>query len=321
MESVRMTRPRSALISLEATPYYHCIARCVRRSFFFGIDEKGRDLNYRKPWFLKRLKLLGETFAIDIPAYAVMSNHYHLVLHVDKTRSDSWTMEEVIRRWLQLYRGPEVVRRFVLGENLGDEELEVVQGLAEIWRGRLYDISWFMSCLNYYIALHANKEDGCKGHFWEGRFISQALLDDVALLSCMAYVDLNPVRAGIAGTLEDSDYTSIQARIRQLQARQAEENPQLMPFAESEKDEPKVALLPYALKDYLELVDWTGRVQRSDKKGFIDYRTPKLLTALRLSSAQWRLLAKEIQKESVTMLNGLNKVSNIEKRQAHLKSA
>ncbi len=316
-----MTRPRSALISLDVTPYYHCIARCVRRSFFFGIDEQGRDLSYRKPWFLQRLKLLGDTFAINIPAHAVMSNHYHLVLHVDKARSDSWSTEEVISRWLQLYRGPEIIQRFVLGESLADEELEVVHTLAETWRGRLYDISWFMACLNYYIALHANREDGCSGHFWEGRFISQALLDDTALLSCMAYVDLNPVRAGIADSLEDSDYTSIQARIRQLQNQQAEEIPALMAFAESEKDEQPVAQLPFALKDYLELVDWSGRVQRSDKTGFISHKVSKLLTALRLSPAQWKLLAKEIQKESITMFNGLSKVISIEKRRAILKSA
>src|SRR5688572_25913550 len=246
METVRMTRPRSDLISLEVTPYYHCISRCVRRSFFFGVDDKGRDLNYRKPWFLKRLKLLGEVFAINIPAYAVMSNHYHLILHIDKARSDSWSMEEVISRWLQLYRGPEIVQRFVLGETLTDEELEVVQTLAETWRDRLYDISWFMSCLNYYIALHANREDGCTGRFWEGRFISQALLDDAALLSCMAYVDLNPVRAGIAEGLEDSDYTSIQVRIRQLQDQPDEEQPALMRFVENEKDEGPTILLPYA---------------------------------------------------------------------------
>jgi hypothetical protein len=313
-----MARPRSALISLEATPYYHCIARCVRRCFFFGIDEKGRDLNYRKPWFLKRLKLLGQVFAINIPAYTVMSNHYHLVLHIDKARSDSWSMEEVISRWLLLYRGPLVVQRFVLGENLADEELEVVRSLAETWRERLCSISWFMSCLNHYIAVHANKEDGCTGRFWEGRFISQALLDDVALLSCMAYVDLNPVRAGVAEGLGDSDYTSIQARIRQLQNQQTEDKPTLMPFAENEKDEQPETMLPYALNDYLELVDWTGRVQRSDKKGFIDYKTPKLLTSLHLTSIQWKLLAIEIQKESMTMLNGLNKATSIEKR---LKSA
>ena len=316
-----MTRPRSALISLEATPYYHCIARCVRRSFFFGIDEKGRDLNYRKPWFLKRLKLLGEVFAIDIPAYAVMSNHYHLVLHVDKERSENWSMEEVVSRWLRLYRGPELVQRFVLGESLSDEELQVVKGLAEIWRGRLYDISWFMSCLNYYIALHANREDGCTGRFWEGRFISQALLDEAALLSCMVYVDLNPVRAGIAQGLEDSDYTSIQARIRQIKNQQEEGEPVLMPFDGNERDERLSMRLPYGLKDYLELVDWSGRAQRADKKGRMSNKSPRLLIELGLSSAQWKLLAKEVQKESITMLNGLDKVVSIEKRPVILKSA
>src|SRR5690606_8531423 len=137
METVRMTRPRSEQISLEITPYYHCIARCVRRSFFFGIDEKGRDLNYRKPWFLKRLKLLGEVFAINIPAYAVMSNHYHLVLHIDKARSDAWSMDEAITQWLRLFKGPELAQRYVAGECLDDEQLTVLRQLAEIWRERL----------------------------------------------------------------------------------------------------------------------------------------------------------------------------------------
>ena len=178
-----------------------------------------------------------------------------------------------------------------------------------------------MSCLNYYIALHANREDGCTGRFWEGRFISQALLDDVAVLSCMAYVDLNPVRAGIAETLEDSDYTSIQARIRQLGNQQDGGNPELMTFSGNEKSQQPGAMLPCGLQDYLELVDWTGRVQRADKKGFISYKAPKLLASLRISPSQWKLLAREIQKESTTMLNGLTKVAKIEKRQVILKSA
>jgi hypothetical protein len=61
-----------------------------------GVNDKGRYLNYRKTWFLKRLKLLGKVFAIDIPAYAVMSNHYQLVLHVDNVRSESRSTEEII---------------------------------------------------------------------------------------------------------------------------------------------------------------------------------------------------------------------------------
>jgi REP element-mobilizing transposase RayT len=317
-----MARSRSTLISLETTPYYHCIARCVRRAFLCGNDkESGRSFDHRKTWLVQRFKLLAEVFAIDIPAYAVMSNHYHLVLHVDKGRSEAWSREEVIERWHRLYRGPELVQRFTLGELLSEAELDIVRRRVEIWRSRLTSISWFMSCLNYHIALHANKEDGCTGRFWEGRFTSQALLDAAALLSCMAYVDLNPIRVGIADSLEASDFTSIQDRIVEIQGQSVADKPSLMSFAESARDEQQQACLPYNLKDYLELVDWTGRVIRNDKKGYIKPIQPKLLNVLGLSDKQWQVLALQIQKKSITMLHGLNKLAAMEKQSRRSKAA
>jgi hypothetical protein len=71
-----------------------------------------------------------------------------------------------------------------------------------------------MKCLNQPIAKMANKEDNCTGHFWEARFKSQALLTEEALITCMAYVDLNPIRALMANTPETSEHTSIKERIK-----------------------------------------------------------------------------------------------------------
>ena len=87
--------------------------------------------------------------------------------------------------------------------------------LAEEYRHRLYDLSWFMRTLNEYIARAANQEEGVKGRFWEGRFKSQALLDEQAILTAMTCVDLNPIRAGMAETTEASDFTSKQERIEE----------------------------------------------------------------------------------------------------------
>lgn len=77
-----------------------------------------------------------------------------------------------------------------------------------LWPEQLFDIFWFMRCSNKPISRRANKEDGCKGKFFESRFYSQALLDDSALLACSVYMDLNPIRADIVKTPEESEHTS-----------------------------------------------------------------------------------------------------------------
>ncbi|MES9902124.1 MAG: hypothetical protein ABW168_05505 [Sedimenticola sp.] len=114
-------------------------------------------------------------------------------------------------------------------------------------------------------------EDGCSGRFWEGWFKSQALLDEKALVACLAYVDLNPIRAQIAETPEESDYTSVQVRIKALLLypdHTATQPEGLMLFAGNpRKDMPKG--LPFWLEYYLELVDWIGRILREDKQGNI----------------------------------------------------
>ncbi len=220
-----MTRARSTLISLSDTPWYHVINRCVRRAFLCGDDRlSGKSFDHRRGWIVDRVKQLAGVFAIDVAAYAVMSNHYHLVLRVDAQRAQAWSRDEVLRRWTQLFSGPEMVQSYLRARQRGekpaldDATRMRIDELAEVYRARLIDISWFMRVLNESIARQANAEDGVTGRFWEGRFKSQALLDEQAILTAMTYVDLNPIRAAMAETPEESAHTSVAERMRALRA-------------------------------------------------------------------------------------------------------
>ena len=190
----------------------------MRRAFLCGLDPfSGKSYEHRRHWIEERLQTLVEVFAIDVAAFSVMSNHTHLVLHVDSETARQWTTEEVLARWGSLFSGNSLLQRKLQNAQLIEVEERKLAELAEIWRERLYDISWFMRCLNEPIARQANKEDNCTGRFWESRFKSQALLDEAALAACLAYVDLNPIRAKMADTPETSDHTSIQKRISAVQ--------------------------------------------------------------------------------------------------------
>ena len=209
-----MTRARYQQVSLPDTPYYHCISRCVRRAYLCGDDPvSGKNFDHRKQWLVTRIKQLSAQFSIDICAYAIMSNHYHLVLCVNQEQAKSWDDAEVIKRWTELFpRNASLVE--TLQQNKSTRVArKLLHQNVELWRQRLTDISWFMRCINETIARQANREDECSGRFWEGRFKSQALLDERALVTCMAYVDLNPIRAGMSESLESSDFTSIQERL------------------------------------------------------------------------------------------------------------
>jgi REP element-mobilizing transposase RayT len=290
-----MTRARREIVDLDSTPYYHCINRCVRRAFLCGKDRHtGQTYDHRKQWIVDRIQELSSIFAIDICAYAVMSNHYHLVVRIDRERADAWSLDEVIERWYRLFNGHMLVDRYRAGATRSDAEYKAVRELAETWRARLYDLGWYMRCLNESIARQANGEDDCAGRFWEGRYKSQALLDEAALLTCMAYVDLNPIRAGLAKTPEESEFTSIYERIRAIRA-SAAHNPtavqatpvRLVSFAGA-KTRTHTDGVPFALADYLELVDWTGRAVRHDKKGAIPGPLPPILARLGIAPEEWQ---------------------------------
>ena len=280
-----MATPRRTLIDIDSTPYYHCIARCVRRAFLCGVDSlTGNNYEHRKPWVVDRLKELAGIFAIEVCAYAVMSNHFHVVLYVDTKTGKRWSDREVLQRWTQLFEGPLLVQQFLAERPLDESQKQRVAEYAQTYRQRLLNISWFMRCLNEHLARKANTEDDCKGRFWEGRFKSQALLDEAAVLSCMAYVDLNPVRAGLADQPENSDFTSIQERIRQWQTN-CNQQPWLRPMKTGKSSHKES--IPFALADYFAFVDWTGRSIREDKRGAIRHSLPPVLRRLGIDADEW----------------------------------
>jgi hypothetical protein len=141
---------------------------------------------------------------------------------------------------MQIFSGPPLMHQYLASADLSGAELKCIADLLTTWRERLADLSWFMRCINEPIARMANCEDHCTGSFWEGRFKSQALLDERALLACMAYVDLNPIRAAIATTPEQSDYTSVQERIKHP------DSGCLAAFSEQDN-----GAIPFSLKDDL----------------------------------------------------------------------
>ncbi|MEN8008651.1 MAG: transposase, partial [Candidatus Krumholzibacteriota bacterium] len=299
-----MPKPRQSLISLEATPYYHCISRCVRRAYLCGEDAlTGRSFEHRRGWIEQRLLELSRTFAMEICAYAILSNHSHIVIYVDREMAHSWTLSEVIERWHALFSGITLSQRYLQGVGLCEAEMRKLEEVVETWRERLMSVSWFMRCLNEHIARLANAEDGCTGRFWEGRFKSQALLDESALAACLAYVDLNPIRAGMADTPEGSDYTSIQRRINDLKSSTVDKGTtdeaparELFPFVGNPRQEmPKG--LPFALMDYLELVDWTGRIVREDKRGSMSVDTPPILQRLKIEPDAWLQLTTRFEED------------------------
>jgi len=302
---------RSRVVMEGEVGVYHCTSRCVRRAYLCGEDPvSGENYDHRKWWIRERIRELSALFGIEIFTYAVMSNHLHLVLRRDPDLVKTWEPQEVVRRWSLLYpKDRDSAGRALLPEpeviaqRAGEEER------VELWRERLGSISWLMRCLNEPIARRANREDECTGRFWEGRFKCQRLEDEGAVLACMAYVDLNPVRAKVAETPEESIFTGIYDRIRARQGRerlsQAPEEPtrEQASMLERERVEAKRDqwLCPVEkihargqrrewgmdLEDYMRLVDFTGRALKLDKPGSIPLDLAPILERMQLDGENW----------------------------------
>jgi len=319
-----MTMPRSKYVKDGEEGVYHCISRCVRRAFLCGFDAvTGRDYSHRKQWIVDRLRFLASIFAIDVCAYAIMENHPHNIL---RTRPDiiaEWSDQEVATHWLTLCPRKRAKKNKPIPPlELQIQGLVACPGRIAILRKRLCSVSWFMGRLNEHIARLANKEDGVKGRFWEGRFKCQALLDEAAIAACMSYVDLNPIRAGLAATPEESDFTSIQERIRNWQRENMAEcsaqnesvqdddrlpdteimqpddrtdistTHQISSSADSwlcpiQSDGNRRGILSMSAAEYFDLVDRSGRIIGSYKRGSIDAHLTPILVRIGAIPGAW----------------------------------
>lgn len=295
-------------------PWVHAVSRCVRRAHLAG----GKN-EHRKSWVEQRLQTLAGVFAVDVAGYAVMSNHLHVVLRMQPTLARGWSAESVVERWWSLYPRQRLRDGTPIAATSAQIQHQAQDAIwVEVRRRRLADLGWLMKSLKEEISRRANREDGCTGAFWEGRFTSVPLLDQAALIACMAYVDLNPVRARMAATPEASRHTGARtriqarrrwlagsrlrsrggdpARIRRLleqvgldeQARDAEDGLWLTPIPRcSLADAEDAEAERLGLDAYLELLDATGRSLAAVKRGRIDARLAPILARLDLEVEDW----------------------------------
>lgn len=211
-----MGRPlRGEQFTCDEIAIVHAVQRCVRRAYLAGRDAvTGKDYGFRREWIRRRMEALASVFAVDVLSYAILSNHMHLILRNRPDVVAAWSDREVAIRWLKVFPGRRIEEH--LGEPT-ENDVEMLtrdeERLAEV-RRRLSDISWFMRSLSEPIARMANHQDECTGRFWEGRFKAQRITDEAGLLACAMYVDLNPVRAAMAESPDQSQHTSAYDRIQ-----------------------------------------------------------------------------------------------------------
>ncbi len=250
-----MATPRHKLIDDQVPLHYHLVSRCVRRAFLCGTDPKtGINYDHRREWLEERILQLAAYFAIAIDAYAIMSNHFHIVAYFDPNEAQSWSDQEVARRWMSA---------FPVRNKLGDIDHVATEerqtwiaehpNVAKRRRAYLGSVSYFMKHLKQPIAYRANQEDGCTGHFFEQRFYSGALLDEEGLIAAMAYVDLNPVRAGIAASIESASHTSVRRRLMGFTNTARRLKRAVRPVVSGLREIPTVPAL--TLADYVELLN------------------------------------------------------------------
>ncbi len=307
-----MTMARAHLVDPAVTRWYHCVTRCVRRAFL--LSEGPLD---RKQWIDERLQELAEIFAVSVGGYSVMDNHLHVLVRLDPDVAKHWSDEEVVRRWGRLFPPRDKSREpLPVTTTWVQWRLQDPQWVATA-RERLQSLSWFMKCLKEPLSRLANRQDKARGAFFEGRFKSVAILDDESLLATCAYIDLNPVAAGIVEVPEASPHTSITARVEHVEeqgripdltaaqsgsvagsntAADLEESIWLCPIEDRRKlDSSREGMIEgFSLGNYLLLVEFTGRLFR-DGKAAISAELSGILERIGSTSDRWQARLEKLR--------------------------
>ena len=337
---------RVEVFAADEVAIVHVMNRTVRRCFLMGDDPLTRkNYDHRKAWMERELEHLAKFFSIDLLCYAIMSNHFHLVLRSRPDVVAQWDDRHVARRWLMLCpkrrdseNRPEEPNEFELNNITNDRvKLNTI-------RSRLSDISWWMRFLSQKIAQRANREDCENGKFWQARYRAVRLLDETAILACAAYVDLNPIRAAMAETIESSDYTSGQQRAIALQAEVNEQSS--LEHAVGKTSKPIAQSLSpltiYELKDaigacchtagyrasdkgfltmsvasYLDLLDWTARELRSDKRSATPASAAPIFERLGIDANTWCELTRDFGKLFSTVAGTPKVIESTRSRRRH----
>jgi hypothetical protein len=304
-------RPRGDVFSPDEIACVHVMNRAVRQCFLMGEDPiSGKNFDHRKQWIDRKLEIHAAYFGIDLLGQAILSNHFHLVLRSRPDVVATWSDEEVARRWMMIC--PNRKKKDGSPKEPRKSEIRAIvrnQRKLEEIRRRLSDISWWVRLMCQDVAQKANRETGEKGKFWQDRFHATRLLDDSALLACVAYVDLNPIRAELAATIEDSDFTSAKKRLERLYEETAATDPADRSLAPVQIDElsdepgPQPSRSGFRCSDrgfagmtnaeYLSLLDWTARQKASGKRGTTPADAPPLLERVGLKPASWMTLVSD----------------------------
>lgn len=299
---------RSEVFDPDAIGVYHCFNRIVRRSHLCGFDpHTGNDYSHRRQWFYQRLRHYAQYFAIDVLAYAILSNHFHLVLRNRPDQVEAMDDREVVVAWLMICpqsgKQPDGSVEPPTEPEIRSE-LNKPDRVPEL-RKRLSNPSWLIRQVSQYMGIRCNAEDEMRGHFWESRYGMTRLLDEAAILACLAYVDLNPIRSHLVDSLEAYRHVSIGERLRTLDDEAIDTSSWLAPIAlhretngkavtvanrvsregvekaiETQSQEP-LGCLPIRLEQYAELLRWlAGDKSPAERDAGVDEQETNSATAL-----------------------------------------